>query len=214
MYSIIVGCGRVGSQLATMLSVEGHEVAVVDKNPEAFKRLGSAFEGLTIRGVGFDERVLRDAGAERADSLAAVTDLDNTNLMTAEVASSIFEIPKVIARLFHPDKEETYKKLNLDYILGTRLIAQKFFEKFFESRVVLQLPIDPETNVIEFKIGQKAAGKKVGELEIPHLFKIFTTSRNGQSIIVDENTELKLDDRVIAVAKRQIIVKRKWIWEK
>lgn len=213
MYTIIVGCGRVGSQLAMMLSMEGHEVAVIDKSADSFRRLGSAFEGLTIKGMGFDERVLRDAGAERADALAAVTDLDNTNLMAAEVASRIFEIPKVIARLYHPDREATYKKLNVDYILGTRLIAQKFFEKFFESRVVLQLPIDSETNVIEFKIGQKAAGKKVKELEVPHLFKIFTTTRNGESVIVDENTELLENDQVVAVCKRQSLVKRKWIWE-
>lgn len=212
MYTIIIGCGRVGSQIAMMLSAEGHEVTVVDRKKESFRRLGSAFEGITITGMGFDERVMREAGAERADALAAVTELDNTNLMTAEVASKIFNIPKVIARLSHPDKEGTYKKLNIDYILGTRLIAQKFFEKFFESRVILQLSIDKETNVIEFKIGQKANGKLIKELEIPHQFRIFTITRNGQSIIVDDNTILNTEDSVIAVAKRQAIVSRKWLW--
>jgi len=98
MNAIVVGCGRVGSQLATMLSVEGHNVTVIDRDEDAFRRLGSTFNGVTVKGLGFDEEVLDEAGIREADVFAAVTDLDNTNLMAAEVARKIFHVPHVVAR--------------------------------------------------------------------------------------------------------------------
>ena len=99
MYVIVVGCGRVGSQLATFLSEEGHDVAIIDKTADAFRRLGSTFNGLTVQGLGFDQDTLREAGVEKADVFAAVTDLDNTNMMAVEVATKIFSVPRAIARL-------------------------------------------------------------------------------------------------------------------
>ncbi|MFR5092862.1 MAG: potassium channel family protein [Adlercreutzia equolifaciens] len=94
---IVVGCGRVGSQLANMLSDNGNNVCCIDKNADAFANLGRNFNGSTVQGVGFDEDVLIRAGVEECDVLAAVTQLDNTNLMCAEVANHLFGVPHVIS---------------------------------------------------------------------------------------------------------------------
>ena len=106
---IVVGCGRVGSRLATMLSDNGHNVCVIDKSVDAFANLGRNFNGATIQGVGFDEDTLIKAGIDECDVLAAVTQFDNANLMMAEVANRIFDVPHVIARLYNPDHERTHQ---------------------------------------------------------------------------------------------------------
>jgi len=129
MNIVVVGCGRVGSQLATMLSVEGHNVVVIDRDENAFRRLGGTFNGVTIKGLGFDEEVLEEAGIREADALAAVTDLDNTNLMTVEVARKIFGVPHAVARLYNPGRERTYQLLDLDYVCGTTIVAESMMEK-------------------------------------------------------------------------------------
>lgn len=84
MHIIVVGCGNVGVQLGTLLSSEAHDVVLIDKDPRAFKRLRAAFNGVTISGYGFDEEVLKQAGIEKCDAFAAVTDQDNSNIMAAE----------------------------------------------------------------------------------------------------------------------------------
>ncbi|MFA5338299.1 MAG: NAD-binding protein [Candidatus Omnitrophota bacterium] len=98
MYVIIVGCGRVGSELAKLLSNEGHDVVVIDKSPSSFDRLGGTFNGITLVGNGFDQDLLKSAGIEKADAFCTVTNGDNTNLISAQVAKKIFNVPKVIAR--------------------------------------------------------------------------------------------------------------------
>ncbi len=116
---IIVGCGRVGSRLANMLSDNGNNVCCIDKNPDAFVNLGRNFNGSVIQGVGFDEEVLAQAGIEECDVLAAVTQYDPANLMCAEVASRLYGVPHVIARLYNPDHERSYMQLGIDYVCGT-----------------------------------------------------------------------------------------------
>src|SRR4030042_1184683 len=108
MRIIIIGCGRMGSGLAQTLSLRGHAVTVVDRDPQAFERLGPAFKGKTLTGIGFDRDVLLRAGIERADGLAAVTFSDEANVVAARLASNIFHVPRVVARLYDPRKAEIY----------------------------------------------------------------------------------------------------------
>ncbi|MEK7868403.1 MAG: NAD-binding protein, partial [Candidatus Omnitrophota bacterium] len=98
MHIIIAGCGRVGSELARLLSNEGHDVIIIDKNKSSFDRLRGTFNGVTLVGSGFDTGLLKQAGIEKADAFCAVTNGDNTNLISAQVAKKIFNVPKVIAR--------------------------------------------------------------------------------------------------------------------
>ena len=126
---IVVGCGRVGSQLANMLSDNGNNVCCIDRSADAFANLGRNFNGSTVQGVGFDEDVLIRAGVESCDVLAAVTQFDRTNLMCVEVASRLFDVPHVIARLYSPDHERSYMQLGIDYVCGTSLVAEDMFSK-------------------------------------------------------------------------------------
>lgn len=129
MNIIVVGCGRVGSQLAIMLSKAGNNVSVVDKDQLSFRSLGRDFNGRTICGLGFDEDVLESAGVSTADVVAAVTNLDNTNLMTAEVARRLYAVPHVLTRLSNPDRANAYIQLGLDFVCGTSLISEEMFSK-------------------------------------------------------------------------------------
>lgn len=129
MNIIVVGCGRVGSHLATLLSEDGHSVSVIDRVADSFKNLGRDFNGRIVRGIGFDESVLIDAGIEEADVIAAVTSNDNANLMIAEVARRIYEVPHVISRLYEARREKTYTQLGIDFACGTTLVAEEIFSK-------------------------------------------------------------------------------------
>lgn len=129
MNIIVVGSGRVGSHLATLLSEDGNNVSIIDRHSEAFKNLGRDFNGRIVKGVGFDEDVLTEAGVEECDVLAAVTSNDNANLMTAEVARRIFNVPHVITRLYEARREKTYTQLGIDFSCGTTLVAEEIFSK-------------------------------------------------------------------------------------
>jgi len=203
MYVIVTGCGRVGSQLAVFLAAEGHDVVVIDKNPEAFRRLGATFNGITIEGLGFDEDVLKEAGGDKADALAAVTDLDNTNLMIAEVAGRIFNIPKVVARLYNPEKEASYQQFELDYVCGTTLVAGKILDQIIEDRIS-HLAFR-EAEVTEFTIADSLAGKAVTDVEIPEELRVVMIERGESNIIPLPDTLLQSGDRVVAVVKKDVL---------
>lgn len=124
MKVVILGCGRLGAKLAQMLDGEGDEVAVVDPNSESFSRLGPRFRGRTVVGVGIDEDVLRRANIEQADAFIALSDGDNTNIMAAQIAQTIFKVPKVISQIKDPIREDTYHLLGLETICPTTLGAE------------------------------------------------------------------------------------------
>ena len=123
MKIVILGCGRVGARLATMLEADGHQVNIIDSDPRAFDRLPENFKGQTILGTGIDVDVLRAAGIESADAFAAVTNFDNTNIMACEVARELFGIRKVLARIYDPGRESVYHELGLETVCPTTLIS-------------------------------------------------------------------------------------------
>jgi trk system potassium uptake protein TrkA len=123
MNVIIVGCGRVGAETARRLDAQGHRVTVVDTNPRAFNRLEQTFGGATVRGSGTDEDVLREAGAERADLLVALSEGDNRNALSSQIGKHTFGIPRVIAKINDPLRAEAYRTLGLETICRTVLMA-------------------------------------------------------------------------------------------
>ncbi|MEI6043651.1 MAG: TrkA family potassium uptake protein [Chloroflexota bacterium] len=125
MNFVILGCGRVGSRLAVLLDKMGHNVAIIDRTSDAFKRLPTTFKGRAVIGIGIDEDVLKSAGIEQADVFAAVTNGDNTNIMASQVAKELFQVPRVIARIYDPIREGTYHALGLDTICPTTLITNQ-----------------------------------------------------------------------------------------
>lgn len=113
MHVIVVGCGRVGSSLAADLDDGGHTVAVIDRAPEAFRRLPEWFRGSTHHGVGFDHNVLSAAGGDRADAVAAVTSGDNSNIVVARMAREAFGVERVVARIYDPTRAQIYARLGI-----------------------------------------------------------------------------------------------------
>lgn len=126
---VILGCGRLGSRLASMLDSEGYDVTVIDKDSYSFRRLPDAFRGRTILGTGIDEDVLRRAGIESARTFLAVTNLDNPNIMAAQIAQQVFRVPEVIARVYDIERAKTYANMGLKTICPTATIAQLFREQ-------------------------------------------------------------------------------------
>ena len=201
MYVIIVGCGRVGSQLARLLSSEGHNVVVIDKNPAAFERLGGAFNGLTLTGGGFDLDLLKQAGIEKADAFCTVTDGDNTNLISAQVAKKIFKVPKVIARVYDPQRAHIYTALGLDIISGTILFAAMIRDKIIESRFSSYLIETKELGVIEVEVKKELVGKAIKDINVPSEFLVVAIRRLDGVIIPEPATVLKSKDVLMAVVK-------------
>lgn len=124
MKVVIMGCGRTGAQLATMLDAEGHKVTIIDINDYSFRRLATNFSGTAIVGDGTNDDNLKKAGIEEADAFVAVTQGDNRNIMAAQIAKHIFKVPKVLLRIYDPLRRELYTDLGLSAFSPTIIFAQ------------------------------------------------------------------------------------------
>lgn len=134
MKVVILGCGRVGSTLATMLDRSGHTVAVIDQSSDSFQRLSPEFGGETIVGNGVDEDVMLRAGIKDADAFVAVTNGDNRNIMASQIAKEIFRVKKVMCRIYDPIREQTYHELGMDTMCPTTIGAQMFFDALLKAK--------------------------------------------------------------------------------
>lgn len=201
MNIMIIGCGRVGSQLAVLLSQEGHNVTILDKDPAAFKKLGGTFNGITATGSGFDEDLLKELGIEKLDAFVAVTSGDNTNLMTTQIAKKVFKVPRVIARVYDPKRADIFRKLGLDIISGTSLVAAMIRDKVIENRFTSYLVETGELGVIEITVGDGLHGKTVSEINMPDEFIATVIARKKRVIIPQPEMKLELDDKVIGVVR-------------
>ncbi len=134
MKVVILGCGRVGSTLATMLDRSGHTVAVIDQSSDSFQRLSPEFGGETIVGNGVDEDVMMRAGIKDADAFVAVTNGDNRNIMASQIAKEIFRVKKVMCRIYDPIREQTYHELGMDTMCPTTIGAQMFFDALLKAK--------------------------------------------------------------------------------
>jgi len=190
----------VGSQLASLLSNNGHNVCVIDKNQASFISLGRDFNGRTLKGLGFDEEVLMEAGVEECDVVAAVTNLDNSNLMTAEVARKIFDVPHVITRLYNPERESAYLQLGLDYVCGTTLVAEDMFS-MIQSGHGYHIDTFGDYEILRFALfldSNEYSTIKAGELNKPHEICIAAFEHNGASSIPTNESVLHDGDIIIA----------------
>ncbi len=165
MYIIIVGCGRVGSALATKLSSEGHDVVVIDSDAARLKGLDPEFSGQTVVGDASDTTVLVEAKIEQADVLVASTSDDNSNLMSAQVAKNIFDVDRVLVRIKDPRKLEVYRELGVEAVSATLLAVERMAEMLKTAREihVLGTTLD-DTRIVRFTIPSedgKTAVKKM-----------------------------------------------------
>jgi len=129
MKVIIMGCGRVGARLAELLDADGHAVTILDTDAYSFRRLPPKFGGTALIGNGTNEEVLKRAGIEEADAFVAVTQGDNRNVMATQIAKHIFNVPKVVCRIYDPLRQELYSTLGLETFSPTTIFAQLLKEK-------------------------------------------------------------------------------------
>jgi trk system potassium uptake protein TrkA len=129
MNVIIMGCGRVGARLGGLLDIERHSVTILDVDTYSFRRLPSEFAGTALVGDGMDEEVLKKAGIEKADVFVAVTEADNHNIMAAQIAKHIFNVPKVLCRIYDPLRRELFSSLGIEALSPTTTFAQMLKDK-------------------------------------------------------------------------------------
>ncbi len=128
-----MGCGRVGSTLARSLEDRDHTVSIIDSNPDAFRRLGPAFSGTKVTGIGFDQGVLERAGIDKADAFAAVSSGDNSNIIAARVARETFGIQQVVARIYDPGRAEVYQRLGITTVATVKWTADQVLRRLLPA---------------------------------------------------------------------------------
>ena len=200
MYFIVIGCGKVGSQLARFLS-ESHNVVVIDRDPASFQVLQPVFNGITIVGNCINLDVLKDAGIEKCDGIAAVTSDDNVNIVVGQIARKMFHINKCIIRIVDPVKNEIYRKLGYDVVSGQRLIAAIIRDKLIEKGTTTYIVESGEITFLEILINGKKSGIRVSDLNIPEEFKVVVVVKQDGPVIPDDGYVVKEGDLIIGVAR-------------
>jgi trk system potassium uptake protein TrkA len=179
VHVIVVGCGRVGSGLAVSLIAEGHTVAIIDKNPRAYRRLKD-WGGQSLVGSGFDRDDLEKAGALHADALAAVTSGDNTNILTVRIARETYKIPHVVARIYDPRRAEIYQRLGIPTVATvTWTIDQVRRRLLSEDDVREWSDASGRLALVERSLPDAWAGRSLSELEQPGRLTVIAVTRAG-----------------------------------
>lgn len=195
MHIVIMGCGRVGSLLARSLEDRGHSTAVVDSNPESFRRLGPSFAGKTVTGVGFDREVLIEAGIEDADAFAAVSSGDNSNIISARVARELFQVENIVTRIYDPGRAEVYERLGVPTVATVSWAADQVLRRLLPDDAeplwrdpTGEVRLDQMTAPEQWIGHLLAAFEKLSGARISHL------KRQGAVIIPDAETVFQEGD--------------------
>jgi trk system potassium uptake protein TrkA len=185
MRVIVVGCGRVGSELAVRLQREGHVVAIIDKNRNAFRRLPAGWPGQTVVGFGFDRDDLLEAGIDEASAVAAVTSGDNSNILTARIARETFEIPHVVARIYDPRRAAIYQRLGIPTVATVSWTVDQVLRRMLpEDAVTAWTDPTGEINMVEHLLPDAFCGRGYTELADEDRFRPVLVTRGGQARLV------------------------------
>jgi trk system potassium uptake protein TrkA len=197
-----MGCGRVGSTLAHILEDRDNTIAVIDRNPEAFRRLRSSFKGDKITGFGFDRAVLTQAGIERADAFVAVSSGDNSNIISARVARETFNVERVVARIYDPRRAEVYERLGIPTVATVRWTADQMLRKIVPEGGE-PLWRDPTGKIVLTEVGFSPAwiGEQVKSLESSTMSRIAFIDRLGQAFVPEPGTALQEGDVLHVMAR-------------
>ena|SRR5579859_1100697 len=182
MHVIVVGCGRVGSELAIRLNGEGHSVAIIDKNRRAFRRLPDDWPGQTVVGFGFDRDHLAQANVTGAGALAAVTSGDNSNILTARIARETFQIPNVVARIYDPRRALIYQRLGIPTVATVTWTTDQVVRRLFPDTWVSEWT-DPtgEVSFLERAVPDAWVGQHLNGLAEGDRFRPVIVTRAGHA---------------------------------
>lgn len=195
MKIIIVGCGRVGAGLAKNLSLQGLDVAVIDKNKSAFEALGPTFKGKTVEGIGFDQKVLSKAGIDKADALAAVTASDEANIVAARMARSFYKVPFVAARVYEPQKAKIYRRLGIQTISPVTLGIERLTSMLVYPNLNVERAIGAgQVNLVDVEVNQSLATKRNKDIEVPGEIELVALTRNGKTSLTNDAMTFQIGD--------------------
>jgi trk system potassium uptake protein TrkA len=206
LHVVIMGCGRVGSTVAHSLESRGHTVAVIDQNPDAFRRLGADFAGLTVTGVGFDREVLIEAGVERADAFAAVSSGDNSNIISARLARETFAVRRVVARIYDQKRAEVYERLGIPTVATVRWTADRMVRHLVPESIV-EMWRDPTSTVsiIEVPVHPGWVSRPLKGLEDASGARVAYLMRFGVGTLPTASTVLQEGDQVFMLVTDDIV---------
>ncbi|MCA1823161.1 MAG: TrkA family potassium uptake protein [Mycobacteriales bacterium] len=195
MHVVIMGCGRVGSTLATALDKQGHSVAVIDQDANAFRRLDATFGGRSVVGVGFDRETLGEAGIEEAGAFAAVSSGDNSNIISARVARETFGVEHVVARIYDPKRAEVYQRLGIPTVATVRWTADQMLRRLIPSGSQEQWT-DPSGRILlaEVAVNRSWVGHRVTDLERAAGARVTCLTRFGAGQLPEKDSVVQEGD--------------------
>lgn len=200
MNVLIIGCGKVGSNLCNELSKLGYDVSVISKNEEDFSELSPDFNGFTTVGVAIDQDVLRRAGIESCDAVAAVTSDDNVNLMVIQLAKELFHINNVFARVVDPKKNEVFAKMGLNTICPTNMTVSAMAAAISGSRVSEHISVGDHSMIVtKIDVDKSMVGHRLSELSLEEMENIIAIEHEDNSVrpVFLTNYELMRGDKLI-----------------
>jgi len=208
VHVVIMGCGRVGANLARALEDRSHTVSVIDVNPDAFRRLGPSFSGTKVTGFGFERSVLMDAGIETADAFAAVSNGDNSNIIAARVARETFGIQQVVARIYDPGRAAVYERLGISTVATVKWAADQVLRRLLPAGAEPNYR-DPSGTIRLDQIPVPAAwiGQRSVDFALQSEGRIAWIDRLGEGTLPDKNTVLQEGD-ILHVVMREDLADR------
>lgn len=201
MFIIVIGCGKVGSGFAETMSKEGHDIVIVDNDAAALDRLSLSFTGLKVAGVPIDQDVLKRAGIEQADALAAVTPDDNINIMACQIAKELYKVRRVIARIYNPARESLFHQFGLDTICPTNISVDIIRSIILNESLPERFTIGSNTVTFQYRTAGADAGRRVRDLELRPNEMLFGVLRNADLQFVKPETVLAHGDTLVLSAK-------------
>ena len=200
MRVIIMGCGRVGSELSHELLAAGHEVVVIDKNAEAFFRYPPGDGAQTVVGLGFDRDVLEEAGIERADAFVAVSSGDNSNIVSARVALENYHVPKVVARIYDPRRADIYERLNIPTVATTTWGVKQIQLMLLHDRQELREALGGGDLLrMRIPVGAHMVGKPATSFNVDGKILVAGVSRGGGGFLPTGTSTLQEGDYLVVM---------------
>lgn len=195
VHTVIMGCGRVGAELTVELSQSGHTVAVIDKRPEAFQRLPPGFDAKQVVGVGFDRTTLEEAGIREADAFVAVSNGDNSNILSARVAREHYKVPRVIARIYDPRRAEIYERLDIPTVATVRWAAKQIQFLLFHGKEEMRDTLAGGSLLLmQIVVPDHLVGRKISDLAAEGEILVVGVDRGGSGFIPKEKSTFQEGD--------------------
>jgi trk system potassium uptake protein TrkA len=206
VHFVIMGCGRVGSTLATQLDAHGHSVAVLDQNPEAFRRLPPDFDGRRVTGLGFDRDALAQSAIEDAYGFAAVSNGDNSNILAARVVRETFGVANVVARIYDPGRAEVYERLGITTVATVRWTADQVLRRLLPLGVLAEhRDASGHVSLVRTDLHPAWVGRPLARLETAAGVRVAYLTRLGVGVVPTASTVVQENDVVhVAVATERV----------